>query len=323
MTKPPSVAPRRPPASLNAEQSTPTMRYIGTLRSPASKVTMRSTLNCFARELGYADHNDIDWNHIDSDAIRYVINGFYDRGLKTQRLNTYLTAIKKCAVKAWSMGFISERTLYEIREIQGEKGYQIKRSRPLSSNEADQLFQQQPRDDYSSAALVRDNAILAILLSCGLRRAELVGLRLDSFFKKRERWWLFITGKGNKQRHVPISSRFWPHIEKWLRIRLEHTAFPSDDTVWLRVNKNGQICSTTMQDPSSIYRIVTKRFAMMFGQHEHASPHDLRRTMATLLFRADVEASIIQDLLGHTNISTTYGYIQKDEDDLLGAIDKI
>lgn len=316
------------PSSLRQRKSdnvtqTPTMRYISSLRSPESRRIMTSTLNCFARELGAHTHREMEWLDIDADVIRHVINRLYDRGIKTQRLNTYITAIKKCAEKAWNMGLISDHTLFEIKEIKGERGYQIVRSRPLNTDEVDQLFAQSVTENYSKNTLIRDNAMLAIMLGCGLRRAEMLALSFDSFFKKQDRWWLRVTGKGNKERQIPINNRRWVHVERWLKLRAQYTSHPTDDCIWLRITKNGHVLSAPISDTSSVYRVVTKRFKMSFGRLEHASPHDLRRTVATLLYKAEVDIGVIQDLLGHANISTTYTYITKEDSVLVSAIDAL
>ncbi|MBF4253802.1 integrase, partial [Vibrio anguillarum] len=109
------------------------------------------------------------------------------------RLNTYIIAIKKSAAKAWNAGLLADRAFYEIKEIQGEKGYRVKRSRPLSATEARSLFCEtsQSSDHFT----IRDNAILALLIGCGLRRSELLSINLNSFYKKNDRWWLKIVGK--------------------------------------------------------------------------------------------------------------------------------
>ncbi|MBY7902443.1 tyrosine-type recombinase/integrase [Vibrio fluvialis] len=322
MTKPTYLPPSAPTKS-EVVINTPTMRYIASLRSQESRRTMTSTLNCFARELNVSSHKDLEWSSVNADVIRHVINRFYERGLRTQRLNTYLTAIKKCSEKAWSMGLINDRELFEIKEIKGERGYQIKRSRPLNSDEVEKLFEQRASPSYSENILIRDNAMLAIMIGCGLRRAELLGLKFDCFFKKQERWWLKVTGKGNKQRQIPINHRRWPHIERWLKLRSKYVSQPSDDVVWLRIDKTGNISYAPIVDTSTVYRIVVRRFQMMFGHREHASPHDLRRTMATLLHKAEVDVSLIQDLLGHSNVATTFGYIHKEDSELVSAVDRI
>ncbi|AZS26318.1 tyrosine-type recombinase/integrase [Vibrio anguillarum] len=304
---------------LDFKLSSPTSKYIQSLRSPLSRVTMTSTLNRFARLCGYADHTGIEWNKIDADLIMRVINHLYENGIKTERLNTYIIAIKKSAAKAWNAGLLADRAFYEIKEIQGEKGYRVKRSRPLSATEARSLFCEtsQSSDHFT----IRDNAILALLIGCGLRRSELLSINLNSFYKKNDRWWLKIVGKGNKERRIPINTNHFNYVKKWLKIRMAFELPVEGDYLFLRLKKEGHLLRHGISAPSTIYRIVLNRCKGVLGDDVHASPHDMRRTMATLLYHNKVELDVIQDLLGHANISTTLKYIEKDEELLERAVD--
>ncbi|MBF4410971.1 site-specific integrase, partial [Vibrio anguillarum] len=93
------------------------------------------------------------------------------------------------------------------------------------------------------------------------------------------------------------------------------------DYLFLRLKKEGHLLRHGISAPSTIYRIVLNRCKGVLGDDVHASPHDMRRTMATLLYHNKVELDVIQDLLGHANISTTLKYIEKDEELLERAVD--
>ncbi|MBF4437953.1 hypothetical protein ERJ77_26420, partial [Vibrio anguillarum] len=131
---------------------------------------------------------------------------------------------------------------------------------------------------------IRDNAILALLIGCGLRRSELLSINLNSFYKKNDRWWLKIVGKGNKERRIPINTNHFNYVKKWLKIRMAFELPVEGDYLFLRLKKEGHLLRHGISAPSTIYRIVLNRCKGVLGDDVHASPHDMRRTMATLLY---------------------------------------
>ncbi len=149
----------------------------------------------------------------------------------------------------------------------------------------------------------RDAAILAVAYSCGLRRAEIVGIdladfnRTDSVFK--------IRGKGNKVRHVPIQNGARQAVNDWLAIRGEDAG-----PLFWHVRKGGAIINRRMTT-QAVYYIFTER-AKAAGV-DNFSPHDMRRTFAGDLLDAGADIATVQKMMGHANVSTTAGYDRRGE----------
>ncbi|MCB0076684.1 MAG: tyrosine-type recombinase/integrase [Anaerolineales bacterium] len=165
--------------------------------------------------------------------------------------------------------------------------------------------------DISTNKGLRDRAILAILIGCGLRREELTTLTV-AHIKEREGRWVIVdlVGKRNKIRSVPMPSWAKAALDVWLAVAGTPTY---DDKRYLfrAVNKGGNIADKPLT-PQAIHNIV-KEYAEPLGFDELA-PHDLRRTFAKLAHRGGAPVDQIGLSLGHDSIETTQRYLGLDQD---------
>lgn len=178
----------------------------------------------------------------------------------------------------------------------------------LSLDEIDSMIAQ---IDMSKPESHRNRAIIEILYGSGLRVSELVNLRLSDIY--RQEGFMRITGKGSKQRLVPIS----PVADKWLSYWLEDRSKLDikpefSDIVFL--NRYGRQLTRAM-----IFTII-KMLAKQADIHKTISPHTLRHSFATHLLQNGADLRIIQDLLGHEDITTTEIYTHIEIQDLREAI---
>ena len=165
--------------------------------------------------------------------------------------------------------------------------------------------------DMSSNEGHRNRAIIEMLYGSGLRVSELVDLKLSNMY--RQEGYMLIQGKGSKQRLVPIS----PEAEKWFQYWMEDRAHLDikpefKDIAFL--NHYGRQLTRAM-----IFTII-KRLTAAAGIHKTVSPHTLRHSFATHLLQNGADLRIIQQLLGHENITTTEIYTHVDIQDLRQAI---
>ena len=146
-------------------------------------------------------------------------------------------------------------------------------------------------------------ALVALLGLAGLRLAEALSIKSSSFRKDPSTggWQMIIRGKGDKQRLVPVSS------EAWLHIASARTAsfLASDEPLILIGEREAR-------------RVITSLARRALGHH--ASPHDLRATFATHLNNQGTNLRIIQELLGHTDLSTTQVYLGVTMGDMTKAV---
>jgi len=170
----------------------------------------------------------------------------------------------------------------------------------LTTGEVDQI---EDSIDLSKWEGQRNKAIIETLFSCGLRVSELVSLKLSSLYMEEQ--YIRVTGKGNKERLVPISSRAINEIKLWFIDRNLMKIKPGEqDYVFL--NRRGAHLTRTM------ILIMLKRQAAEAGITKTISPHTLRHSFATEMLRGGADLRAIQAMLGHESIGTTEIYTHID-----------
>lgn len=161
-----------------------------------------------------------------------------------------------------------------------------------------------PNEDDPYA--VRDRAILELFYACGLRVSELCGLTLQNV--RLDMGYLRCFGKGSKERIVPIGRYAVEMVREYigdLRMRLDKYHSPS-----LFLSRTGKPLERT-----NVWRIVVK-YARRMGLSGKFSPHTLRHCFATHLLHGGADLRVVQELLGHADVSTTQIYTHVDKDRL-------
>ncbi len=174
----------------------------------------------------------------------------------------------------------------------------------LSVKEIDELIGAIVLGDESEGRGERDRAMLETLYSCGLRVSELVTLKISDLFF--EEGFIKITGKGSKQRFVPISGpteKFILIYKNQVRNKLDIQK-GHEDTLFL--NRRGRGLTRAM-----IFTII-KRLADKIGLDKTISPHTFRHSFATHLLENGADLRSIQLMLGHESITTTEIYMHLD-----------
>lgn len=171
----------------------------------------------------------------------------------------------------------------------------------LSVDEIDALI---AAIDLSSNEGERNRAMLESLYSCGLRVSELVALKISDLFF--EEGFIKITGKGNKQRFVPIGSSTQNFITLYRNSSRSDLNIKKgfEDTLFL--NRRGAQLTRAM-----IFTII-KDLALKINLHKSISPHTLRHSFATHLLENGADLRSIQLMLGHESITTTEIYVHLD-----------
>jgi len=168
--------------------------------------------------------------------------------------------------------------------------------------------------DLSKPEGERNRAIIETLYGCGLRVSELTSLKLSDLFF--EEGFIKVTGKGNKERFVPIG----PLTQKYItiyrtQVRIHINIQPSfEDTLFL--NRRGKQLTRAM-----IFTIV-KRLAEKISLNKNISPHTFRHSFATHLLENGADLSAIQLMLGHESITTTEIYMHVDRSHLAKVIEQ-
>ena len=180
----------------------------------------------------------------------------------------------------------------------------------LSTAEVDRL---EASIDLSKWEGQRNRAIIEVLFSCGLRVSELVNLKLSNLYVEEK--FVRVTGKGDKERLVPISSRALDELNAWFADRNVMRIKPGEED-YVFLNRRGAHLTRTM------ILIMIKRQAVAAGITKTISPHTLRHSFATALLEGGADLIAIQAMMGHEDIATTEIYTHIDTSSLREEITK-
>lgn len=163
-----------------------------------------------------------------------------------------------------------------------------------------------------SKSFLRDRAILETLYSCGLRVSELIGLEINRLFM--EEGWVQVIGKGDKERLVPIGEPASEAIMAYLSgVRLQQAAAAGHGG-YLFLNQRGSQLSRI-----SVFHLVRDTCALA-GIVQPVSPHTLRHSFATHLIEGGADLRAVQEMLGHSSITTTEVYLHVNREHLRETI---
>lgn len=158
--------------------------------------------------------------------------------------------------------------------------------------------------DPAAREAVRDRALIETLYGCGLRVSELINLRLDCLFLADG--YLTVTGKGRKQRLVPLGEVTADALTDWLAERAEGKIKEGEESyVFLAPRTGRRITRIRVFD-------IVRALAERAGIRREVSPHTLRHSFASHLLAGGANLRAIQEMLGHEDISTTQVYIHMD-----------
>jgi len=181
----------------------------------------------------------------------------------------------------------------------------------LHLEEIDQLI---AAIDLSKPEGERNRAIIETLYGCGLRVSELINLKLSDLFF--DEGFIKVTGKGDKQRFVPISNYTQKYINLYLQHVRIHQKIVPEHSDFLFLNRRGKQLSRVM-----IFHIV-KDLAHKANIDKKISPHTFRHSFATHLLENGADLRSIQLLLGHESITTTEIYLHLDRQKLHEILEK-
>jgi site-specific recombinase XerD len=219
------------------------------------------------------------------------------RELAPASRNQHLTVLRKLAHEAAANGILAADVAASITAVKGVRQKGGRLGTWLTVEQAQGLLKA-PQGDSLRAR--RDRALLALLVGCGLRRAEIATLTVERIQQREGRWVLVdIAGKGNRVRSVPMPAWAKAAVDRWI------AAAPIESGRLFRaISQKGDVGEALTAQ--AVYLIV-KRYAEKLGVE--MAPHDLRRTFAKLAHRGRSPLEQIQLSLGHESIATTERYL--------------
>ena len=171
----------------------------------------------------------------------------------------------------------------------------------LSEQQTDKLLAAPGPDDQFAS---RDRALLETLYATGCRVSEVAGLRMNDL--KLDYGFCQCTGKGDKQRIVPLGRKARAAIEEYLGGQRRELAKRNPAVPWVFLNRLGDNLTRVM------IWILVKKYALRAGLPRRVSPHTLRHSFATHMLAGGADLRLVQEMLGHSNITTTQLYTHVD-----------
>lgn len=230
--------------------------------------------------------------------------------IKLKHLQGYVKQINKLGLSATTQGRILSgvRAFYKFLLIEEEidvdptlllEWPRIARKLPdiLNEKEIEEIINVIDRSSHDGE---RNRAMLETLYGCGLRVSELVGLQISNIHHEEE--FLLISGKGNKQRLVPINRMALKHIDIYIKNIRSHVEIKKGNEDFLFLNRRGTKLSRVM-----VFYII-KDLVVKAGIKKTISPHTLRHSFATHLIENGADLRAVQEMLGHESITTTEIY---------------
>jgi integrase/recombinase XerD len=158
--------------------------------------------------------------------------------------------------------------------------------------------------DLSKPEGHRNAAIIEVLYGCGLRVSELCALKIPDIFFEEEM--IRVTGKGNKQRLVPCGKPALKALRHWLENERKHITPAKEHESMVFLNRRGKAISRVM------VFLILRELAEKAGIRKKIYPHILRHSFATHLVQGGADLRLVQEMLGHSSITTTEIYSHLD-----------
>ena len=268
----------------------------------------QNTVEAYMRDLRSFAHfilrmYDVPPAKVEEPMVQRYVAWLYDRGREKASQARSLSGVKSF----FNFLLISDRIESSPAEFVLTPKFGRHLPDVLTTGEIDRII---AAVDGTTPKEIRDAAMLEVLYSCGLRVSELTSLRIrDLFFGEG---YIRVTGKGDKQRLVPISSTAQERIHRYLDVR--RSARAGEETLFL--NNRGSSLTRVM-----IFTIL-REAARRAGIEKKISPHTFRHSCATHLLAGGASIRQVQELLGHESILTTEIYTHLDDSHLRQTVEE-
>jgi len=290
------VAREGPPLDQN-----PAAVYLAHL-GPGGRRTMRQALDVIAALLSsdQADALTLPWAAVrfqHTAAVRASLAATY----APATANKMLSALRGVLRAAWQLGQVDAAIYQQAVAVGGVPGTRLPAGRAVPLGELTALLAACSNDQTAAGA--RDAAIIALLYSCGLRRAELVAL--DVADHDPTAGTLTVQGKGHQERLAHVVSGAAAALADWLALR-----GAAGGPLFWPTRRGGHVYAGRLSS-QAVYRLLIHRAAQ--AQVPAPSPHDLRRTFVGDLLDAGADIATVQALAGHAQVTTTARYDRRPE----------
>lgn len=224
--------------------------------------------------------------------VRSWIVSLVDANVSNNSINRKISSLKTYYKFLLKTGQISETPLAKHKALKTAKKVQI----PFSETEVEDVLELfQDANDFES---VRNKLIVELFYSTGMRRAELIGLKISDISEIQKN--IKVLGKRNKERIIPLLPSVLTTISRYKHFRRKLATIHASEILLL--TKKGNPIYETL-----VYRVITRYFSET-SLKVKKSPHILRHSFATHLLNEGAELNAVKELLGHASLASTQVY---------------
>jgi integrase/recombinase XerC len=256
------------------------------------------------REFCDSQFETTDIEDVPYSLIRSWIVHLVEKGLTNRSVNRKISSLKSYYNFLLRTKQISENPLRKHQSLKLQRRVNV----PFSEKEIQEVLDGFSESDDFEA--IRDKLIIEILYSTGMRRAELISLRDDSFDLSQRI--VKVLGKRNKERQIPLLESVVVTIQKYLCLKDE--MFPESDHFFL-TGKGNKIYATL------VYRTINAYFGKV-SLKVKKSPHVVRHSFSTHLLSEGADLNSVKELLGHSSLASTQVYTHSNLKDLKSMYNK-
>lgn len=232
------------------------------------------------------------WQQVEASTVRWILIQSHKQKLGAKSIGLRLVALRQF------LAFLVKRGELKVNPAQGIKAPKVGKHLPknIDAEQVTQLLNIQSDKPLAQ----RDLAMMELMYSSGLRLSELQGLNLDNMDLTNGE--VKVLGKGNKERIVPIGSKAITAIQNWLVVRKQFQ--PKENALFIN-QRGGRLSHRSIQ-------LAMEKWGKIQALDTHLHPHKLRHSFATHLLEASQDLRAVQELLGHSSLSTTQIYTHLD-----------
>lgn len=258
--------------------------------SPHTISNYQRQLQAVSELLAQAEINA--WQQVEASTVRWILIQSHKQKLGAKSIGLRLVALRQF------LAFLVKRGELKVNPAQGIKAPKVGKHLPknIDAEQVTQLLNIQSDKPLAQ----RDLAMMELMYSSGLRLSELQGLNLDNMDLTNGE--VKVLGKGNKERIVPIGSKAITAIQNWLAAREQFQ--PKENALFIN-QRGGRLSHRSIQ-------LAMEKWGKVQALDTHLHPHKLRHSFATHLLEASQDLRAVQELLGHSSLSTTQIYTHLD-----------
>ena len=253
---------------------------------------------------------ELDISTVTKENLKLCIGQLSKNHSSNASINRFIAAVRSLFAYAYKFGYLKENPALELKTVKLPK----KVPRFMTSAEVETLCNQPEKNELLWAS--RDHALFEMLYSSGCRVSEITELCLSDFLNGYDR--AVVTGKGDKQRIVYFSDEAKAALKVYLadrkKVLQENGTLGTTDRIF--ISQKGQ--------PLSVrgVRYIISRYSGAEGTNHHVNPHAFRHTFATTMIGNGADVRLVQEMLGHSSISTTQRYTHVTTEKLIEIYNK-